>query len=187
MGVRFPYVIYPTHLTVHKNLGPLLVAISILEKRGHDVSLVVTGSGTQAASGRACPYGVVRGVLPPNVLGLGYVTNRQMDALIRCAAVVVSSSLYEAGNGPGLDAWARGVPVAMSRIPPFLEHVEVQGVRAKLFDPRDPRDIADKIGEILSEPARAREDAMESLLRIREITWKKTAEEYFSVFDQAVG
>ena len=187
MGVRFPYVIYPTHLSVHKNVGPLLIAISILERRGCDVSLVLTGLGTEAASGRACAHGVATGVSPFNVMGLGYVTNRQMDALIRCAAAVASSSLYEAGNGPGLDAWARGVPVAMSRIPPFLEHLEVQGMRAKLFDPRDPRDIAEKIGEILSDPARAHEDAMDSLLRIREITWKKTAEEYLSVFDQAVG
>jgi glycosyltransferase involved in cell wall biosynthesis len=186
MGVRFPYVIYPTHLTVHKNIGPLLVATFLLGQQGRDVSLVLTGSGTQAATGRACPNGVARGVSPPNVTGLGYVTNRQMDALIRCASAVVSSSLYEAGNGPGLDAWARGIPVAMSGIPPFLEHVEVQGVRAKIFDPRDPSDIAEKIGEILSDPDRAREDAQESLRRIREVTWRRTAEQYLSVFERAV-
>jgi glycosyltransferase involved in cell wall biosynthesis len=109
-----------------------------------------------------------------------------MDALIRCASAVVSSSLYEAGNGPGLDAWARGIPVAMSGIPPFVEHVEVQGVRAKIFDPRDPLDIAEKIGEILSDPERAREDAQESLRRIREVTWERTAEQYLSVFERAV-
>ena len=184
LGVGRPYVIYPTHMTVHKNIGPLLVAIWLLGEQGHDVSLVLTGHGTQAATGQACVHGVTRGTDTPNVLGLGYVTNRQMDALIRRASAVVSTSLYEAGNGPGLDAWARGVPVAMSRIPPFLEHVEVQRMRAKVFDPRDPRDIAEKIGQILSDPARAGADAAESLRWIREVTWRKTAEGYLSIFDE---
>lgn len=187
LGVRRPYVIYPTHLTVHKNIGPLAVAMSLLEQMGHSVSLVLTGFGTEVATGRACAYGVAREAGIPNVLGLGYVTNRQMDALIRCASAVASTSLYEAGNGPGLDAWARGVPVAMSAIPPFLEHMEVHGVRAKVFDPRDPRDIAGKIGEILSNPEAARRDAAISLENIRNLTWSQTADGYLSVFDELMG
>jgi len=187
LGVRTPYVLYPTQLTVHKNIGPLAVAISLLEEVGHSVSLVLTGLGTEAVKGRACAHGVARGEGNPNVLGLGYVTNRQVDALIRCASAVVSTSLYEAGNGPGLDAWVRGVPVAMSAIPPFLEHLEVQGVRAKVFDPRDPRDIAGKIGEILSNPEAARRDAAISRENIRSVTWSQTADGYLSVFDELVG
>lgn len=187
MGIRPPYLLYPVQLTVHKNIGPLLSAIYVLEGMGHPVSLVITGMGTEAATGRACAHGVLTGHERPNVFGMGYVDNRRMDALIKCAAVVVSTSLYEAGNGPGLDAWVRGVPVAMSAIPAFLEHVEAQGMRARVFDPRSPRDIAEKIGEILSDPSRAREDAEESLRHIREVTWRKTAEGYLSVFDEVLG
>ena len=73
-----------------------------------------------------------------------------MNALIMCASAVVNTSLYEAGNGPGIDAWALGVPVAMSDIPCFTEHIKYQNIRAELFDPRDPRDIAAKILTILN-------------------------------------
>ena len=36
------------------------------------------------------------------------VGRKIVDALIKHAKAVVSPSLYEAGNGPGLDAWMQG-------------------------------------------------------------------------------
>ncbi len=65
---------------------------------------------------------------PQNIYGLGYVDNVEIDGLIQSAHIVVNSSLYEGGNGPGFDAWSRGIPVAMSNIPPFLEHVAYHDV-----------------------------------------------------------
>ena len=186
LGINSQYVIYPTHLTIHKNIGPLLSAISLLREGGQDISLVLTGSGTEMATGRACMLGVEKDNSRPNVIGLGYVTNRQMDALIQCAAAVVTSSLYEAGNGPGLDGWARGVPVAMSNIPPFLEHMAVQGVRAEVFDPRNPRDIADKIRKIILNPAKAKADALYSKEAFKNWTWTEVAKKYLSIFDEAL-
>ena len=120
------------------------------------------------------------------VVGLGYVSNLQMDALIQCARAVVSSSLYEAGNGPGLDAWARAVPVVMSEILPFIEHIEVQDVKAHVFDPRNPQDIANKIIAILSDPEKAKEDALYSQKAMQKITWETVAEKYLAVFNKAV-
>jgi len=151
------YVFCGTHLTVHKNLGPLLAAHAIVRRRFPDVRLVLTGAGTEAASGVATSIGTIAAAEPPDVLGLGYVSNDQIDALIAHAAVVVNPSLYEAGNGPGVDAWSHGVPVAMSDIPSFREHLDVQGVRAVLFDPRDPADIAVKVIGILENPVDAEE------------------------------
>jgi glycosyltransferase involved in cell wall biosynthesis len=115
------------------------------------------------------------------------VSNDQIDALIQCATVVVSASLYEAGNGPGLDAWARGVPVAMSNIAAFMEHIEVQGVKAFVFDPRDPRDIAAKLREVLDDPDRARSEAEMSRRALENLTWRNCAAQYLQVFEQAAG
>ena len=53
------------------------------------------------------------------LLGLGYVTHTEIEALIQGARMVVNPSLYEGGNCPGFDAWIRGVPVAMSNLAPF--------------------------------------------------------------------
>jgi glycosyltransferase involved in cell wall biosynthesis len=186
LGLAGPYVLYPTHPMAHKNLGPLIAAISILEGDWPDLTLVFTGIGTELATGRASTIGSIRGAAS-NVFGLGYVSNQDMDALIACAEVVVSTSLYEAGNGPGLDAWGLGVPVAMSDIPVFREHVDVQGLEAALFDPRSPASIADAIRSILEDPPAAREGAARSKhLMETSRSWADTASEYLHVIDEAV-
>lgn len=186
LGINKTYILYPTNLCAHKNIGPLLAAIPIIKNRGHDVVLVLTGPDVEKINGHACETGVESGLGVQDVFGLGYVTNRQMDALIQCASVVVSTSLYEAGNGPGVDAWARKVPVAMSNIPAFTEHIRVQDVRAEVFDPRSPQDIADKIGNILTDPEKAKTDALHSQEAMKKITWLHTAANYLAVFDNAM-
>jgi glycosyltransferase involved in cell wall biosynthesis len=109
-----------------------------------------------------------------------------MNSLIQCAAVVVSSSLYEAGNGPGLDAWGCGTPVAMSDIPAFIEHLEVLGVRAQIFNPHSPQDIAEKIAFILDNPDDALADAEYSRTSMKRMTWENTAAGYLHAFRQAM-
>ncbi len=186
LGITKPYILCPTNLSVHKNLGPLFAAVQMLRKKGHDVLLVLTGPDVEIISGRTCEIGVELDAQGGDVRGLGYVTNLQMDALIQCASVVVNTSLYEAGNGSGVDAWARGVPVAMSAIPPFLEHIDVHGVKAEVFDPRNPQDIADKIHKVLSNPERAKKDALQSKQLLSTITWEHTAAQYLSIFEELI-
>lgn len=186
LGVSQPYILYPTNLCAHKNIGPLIVAIDDLWSLGFQFRLALTGHGTQGISGRASPTGIEIGLQPTNIIGLGYVTNEQINALIKCASLVVSTSLYEAGNGPGIDAWALGVPVAMSNIPPFTEHIDYQNVHAELFDPRNPRDISEKIQNILKNPQQAHEIAKHSQKAIAQITWSSVAEKYVEVFKATV-
>jgi glycosyltransferase involved in cell wall biosynthesis len=186
LGLQPPYILCPTHLSVHKNLGPLIAAHERISVRFPAVKLVVTGLWTDAATGHATSIGSVRDGAEPNVIGLGYVSNEQIDSLIECAAVVVNPSLYEAGNGSGLDAWSRGVPVAMSEIPSFVEHIEAFGVRAALFDPRSPDDIAEKISDILDQPETWQGYAAASRDAVRQQTWAQVAGEYLDVFDSAL-
>lgn len=187
LGVPPRYALYPTNTCSHKNAGPLVAAIALLREAGVRLPLVLTGPETDTVAGRATAIGVERGARDVDVFGLGYVGNDQIDALIQCATIVVTSSLYEAGNGPGVDAWARGVPVAMSNIPPFVEHIEVQGVQAQVFDPRDPRDIAAKLRQILEDPERARDGAEASRRAMQRLTWGDCAAQYLRVFERAAG
>ena len=186
LGVTGPYLLYPTHMCTHKNVGPLLAALALLNQQGRGLKLVLTGAGTDEIRGRAHALGVRLGLADPDVIGMGYVSNLQMNCLIQCAEVVVSPSLYEAGNGPGLDAWGLGVPVAMSDIPPYREHVEAIGVRAQMFDPRSPQSIAGSIGTILDGPERAAFDVQASTAALARLTWETTAAGYLEVFRYAI-
>lgn len=186
LGITKDFILYPTNVCSHKNIGPLLASLPILKSMGHNILLVLTGPGTEIINGHACEFGIELEESNKDVFGLGYVSNVQMDSLIQSASVVVSTSLYEAGNGPGIDAWVRGVPVAMSNIPAFLEHIKVQDVRAEIFDPRSPVDIANKIHNILANPEKAKADATHSRRAIEKITWSQTAEKYLDIFDESI-
>jgi glycosyltransferase involved in cell wall biosynthesis len=184
--VEGPYILCATHLAVHKNVGPLLAAHAILRRSHPNLRLVLTGARTHAVTGHATPIGTVRSEDDPDVIGLGYVSNEDIDALIAGAAAVVNPSLYEAGNGPGLDAWSLGTPVAMSDIPAFREHLTRLGVEAAVFDPRSPADIAAKVASILDDPIRWRESAARSKAAIRARGWEDVAADYLRVFDSAL-
>jgi glycosyltransferase involved in cell wall biosynthesis len=74
------------------------------------------------------------------------------------------------------------VPVAMSNIPAFIEHIEVFGVRAQMFNPKNSSDIADKIQNILMNKELALEDAKISQASIKNLTWDNVAEKYIKIF-----
>ena len=186
LGIASPFLLYPTHMCSHKNVGPLIAALALLRCQRRDLALVLTGAGTETIRGQASLIGVRLDRGDGDVIGLGYVSNLQMDALLQTAAVVASPSLYEAGNGPGIDAWGRGTPVAMSRIPAFMEHIDLQDMRAQVFDPRSPQDIADKIAAILDDPQRARDNAQHSKRALGRLTWDQTARNYITIFREAV-
>lgn len=180
------YILCPTHMCGHKNVGPLLSAHALLRKKGYQGGLVFTGAGTEVLNGKACLIGLEKKLDLQDVFGLGYISNEQIDALIQCADVLVNPSLYEGGCGPGFDAWARGVPVAMSNIPPFLEHMRAHDVRAEIFDPRSPEDIAEKILSILKNPSKIQEDVAYSQKAISHFTWERSAKGYLDVFEEVL-
>lgn len=185
LGITAPYLLYPTNTSTHKNIGNLLTAFYLLHKKHPSLKLILTGFGTEVINGRANSFGLEVGMENRNVIGLGYINNAQIDALIQCAEVVVSTSLYEAGSGPGLDAWQKGVPVAMSNIPPFTEHLEVQGVKAQIFDPKSPSDIAEKIEYILNHPEQMKKDIEDSQQKLARYDWSCVAQKYINAFEKA--
>jgi glycosyltransferase involved in cell wall biosynthesis len=182
--IKKEYILCPTNIRSHKNMGPLVSAFALLKKKHKDLLLVFTGSDTEVINGRCSTIGVEMGYEPKDVFGLGYVSNDEIDSLIQCASVVVNSSLYEGGNVPGFDAWERGIPVAMSNIPPFLEHMFVHQVHAEIFDPRSPEDIAEKLDAILSNPEQAKLKALQSKEAISHFTWERSAEGYLKIFEE---
>ena len=185
MGIDPPYLIYPTNTCGHKNIVSLVSAVHLLAERGLEIKLVLTGHGTENLSGHACQVGIERGLYPKNIIGLGYVTNKQMDSLIKCATALVTTSLYEAGNGPGIDAWSLGVPVAMSDTPCFTEHLQHQNVLAEVFDPLNPDDIARKLTKMLTDPEAAQSMAARSQEAIHKLTWPAVAGKYLETFKKA--
>ena len=197
-GIPADYVICPSNTSRHKNLAALLRAYSEV-RRLDGPPLVLIGGGTDILTGQTragfkladAPWlhealedsGLVLG---EDFFALGYVEDSEADSLIAGARLLVAPSVYEAGSGPGMDAWALGTAVVMSAIPPFEEHLSFLGVQAELFDPTRPEDMARGISAVLSDDARRREMVRESRSAMDRYTWHDVAEGYREAFETAI-
>ncbi len=178
-----PYILFPVHITSHKNIGNAIAATSVINQKGLKFRLVLTGGYTEHIKGKSNYFGLETGdSTEPDVEGLGYISDKQMHYLQHKAFAVLNTSLYEAGNGVGLDAWSLGVPVIQSDIPAFEEHINLQGVRAFTFDPRNANDIAKAISECFESVEKRQYFVKESLAASKKMTWEITANKYLKIF-----
>lgn len=185
-GINYKYIIYPTNLSIHKNIGILSKVIYTLNNNNFDIKLILTGSDTEKIIGKANETGIERGASCFDILGLGYVSDEEMDSLIQCSEIVISTSKYEAGCGPRIDAWRRGVPVAMSDIPSFKEHINVLNVRAIFFDIFNADDITEKLEFMLNNYDDMLKEAKISQENILKYTWEITARKYYQIFSDTI-
>lgn len=130
-GQRERFVLYPARGWPHKNHARLIQAMATLRREQPDLRLVLTGGGLDSL-----------GALPEWVDRRGLVSEAELHALYRSAAVMAFPSLYEGFGLPPLEAMASGCPVAVSSAGSLPE---VCGAAAILFDPADPEAIADGI------------------------------------------
>lgn len=194
-----PYMICASNTSRHKNIEGVIRAAGALKARGIRIPLVLAGSNTEhigqyagsdfppdhplAEFERLSTVVEEAGLeVGRDIRPLGYVSDSEIDALIRAATLVVAPSLYEAGSGPALDAWVAGTPVAFSDIAPFQEHLEFLGTEAFVFDPSDPADIANVLQAALEDPANACAMAERSQEAIARYTWRDVAAGYLSVY-----
>ncbi len=135
---REPFLLYPARVWRHKNHQRLLEAFARLRQSHPELSLVLTGGGTEALAG------------PPGVDARGAVPLAELVDLYRRAACVVFPSLYEGFGAPPLEAMACGAPVAASDRGSLRE---VCGGAAVLFDPLSPAAIAEAVSQALERAA----------------------------------
>jgi glycosyltransferase involved in cell wall biosynthesis len=106
----------------------------------------------------------------------GFVAEDELVDLYRRAAALVFPSLYEGFGQPVLEGMACGCPVACSNAASLPE---VVGDAARLFDPHDPRGIADAVRDVLDAPG---EWAARGLERAQLFSWDATARAHDAVY-----
>lgn len=184
MQVRGDYILCLNNISAHKNLGQVLSGYYYARQKFPNIRLIVAGHGTEGIRANAnVPWYVDHVESDAQVMSLGLRSDAEIKALIQGAKLVINGSVYEAGNGSGLDAWALGTPVAMSAIPAFIEHTRRLGVRAETFNPRCCFEIARAILRILENPALASIDSKHSSEAMKKYTWLDVASRYSLLFE----
>ena len=160
---REPFLLYPARSWAHKNHDRLFEAFAELRRERPELRLVLTGGGHTDA-------------VPEGVEVRGLVSEDELVGLYRRAAALVFPSLYEGFGQPPLEAMACGCPVACSNAASLPEIV---GNAASMFDPHDPRAIADAVRDVLAAPE---EWSARGLERARLFSWDATARAHDSVY-----
>lgn len=119
------------------------------------------------------------------ILRLGYIPDDDLVAIYNLATVYCQPSFYEGFGLPVLEAFACETPVVAARTQALVEIAE----QAALFaDPNDPKNIASKIIEVISDAELRTELIKEGIKKVKSYSWsntaKKTLEVYREVFSK---
>lgn len=170
-----PYVLAAGDLRPRKNLTVLVDAYRRLRARGLPHRLVLAGADLGA--GRE-----LRERASGEPLGLpGFVSDAELDALIRGADALVVPGVYEGFGLVALDAMARGCPVLLARAGALPELVG-DGAEAVLFDPHEAEELADALGRVLRDPAERARMSAAGRARAAGFSWERAAAETISVY-----
>jgi glycosyltransferase involved in cell wall biosynthesis len=154
----------------------LAAACALLRDEGRPVTVVATGAATDLAF-----HG-------PDLVGLGYVSGRDISLLYDLCDGVVQTSLYEAGSWPMIEAMDALRPVACSRIPSIVEQVERIGLEAELFDPTSVEAVATSLAALWDgvSAGTAPEAIAANAAAVRALQWSEVADAYLDVLEGAV-
>jgi glycosyltransferase involved in cell wall biosynthesis len=170
-GLPDRFLLSPNGCHLHKNYPVLDAALRILRRQGHPIKVVASGGGTDVRY-----HG-------PDLIGLGYVSARELQALYEESDGMVQTTLYEAGSFPMWEAFTVNKPVAISRVPPIVEQVERLGATVELFDPLNPEDVAGALARLWDGSEATSPEAIErNAAATAARTWNDVAGDYLSLF-----
>lgn len=159
-----PYVLAVGSLQEGKNFKSLLLA---MDQVTTGVRLVIVGGGDNVVfkSGVVLPSG--RTILA------GYVSDVELSALYRNAAVFAQPSVYEGFGLPALEAMALGAPIVCSNTASLPE---VCGDAALYFNPFSPAEIAGCIDRVVSDNFLQIELKARGSEQVKKFNWDKSSE-----------
>lgn len=173
-GVEEPYLLYVGHAYPHKNLRVLVDALGLVRRELSGVRLVLVGP-------RDRHYDALRAYAAgrPGVTFTGYVSDAELAALYRGAALFVLPSLSEGFGLPALEAMSQGTPVLSSHATCLPE---VCGEAAEYVDASDAGALAEKAVALLSSPSERERLRDAGLARAGEFSWRRMAEATLAVY-----
>ena len=173
-----PYLLYVGNVKPHKNLGALIMAFSFLiNDIPHDLVIVGKKEGF-ITSDTTSIFEAAK--LQGRVSFTGYVTEEALKQYMAHADVFVFPSLYEGFGLPPLEAMAAGCPVIVSNTASLPE---ICGDAALYCDPYRPRDIADRIMELLGDNVLREVLIRKGREHARKFNWNACIKETCEVID----
>ena len=162
-----------------KNIATILEVLLILKKRNLPIHLwkVGTDFNTEQKSF------IQKHSLERYVTYLGAPNKTTLVQVYNAADVLVAPSVYEGFGLTILEAMACGTAVVTSNVSSLPE---VAGDAAILLAPLDVKEIASTLHQLYGDPEYRQELVQKGLERVKQFTWKNTAEQVANVYEKVL-
>ncbi len=174
-----PYVLAVVSLSPHKNVPTVIRAFAAARARWnlpHELRLVgMPGTGARAVQAALT---IIPEDLP--VRYLGFVSEAELAALYRGAALCIFIPFVEGFGLPALEALAAGVPLIASNVSSIPE---VCGDAALLVSPSDTAAVANAIGQVLSDRTLSERLRRAGPPHAAQFSWMRVARETRAVYE----
>ncbi|MBN2028451.1 MAG: glycosyltransferase family 4 protein [Actinobacteria bacterium] len=179
-GLDAGYILFVGTVEPRKNLTRLVQAYAAFDREEREKSgeLVIVG-----APGWMGRRELSRIVSQAGVRWLGYLPQRELEAVYRGASIFVYPSVYEGFGLPVLEAMARGLAVVTSDSSSLREIGE--GV-ALLVDPMDPMELGKAMRRLILDEDMRGDLARKGRGRAAEYPWELTIEMTLEVYNDSL-
>jgi glycogen(starch) synthase len=181
-GEPGPLLVFAGRLVHEKGVQTLLRALRPLRETHPGLRLVVAGTGyhEQALRDLTRRLRLVRAVD-----FLGFVSERELPALLAAADAVVMPSFYEPFGIVALEAACAGAPLVVAETG-GLADLAANGVAVGSFPAGDVGALTSALGKVLVDPAAARRAAGRASRLVRQAyTWRSVAEQIAAIYQAA--
>ncbi len=176
-----PIILSAGKISPRKNVQGVLEALAQIAKEVPHHLVLVGGAGWETEQVLAK---LADGALQDRVHLLDYVTDAQLHALYKRAALYVHPSLYEGFGLTVLEAMASGVPVITSDSSSLPE---VAGDAGILVNPHDVGMIAEAMRILCHDTELQDRKRVEGMLRAKEFSWDDCAAQLGALFKDISG
>lgn len=169
LSTNDPYFLYVGTIQPRKNLSLLITAFSQFHKTHPEFKLVLAGKKGwlyEDIFKQVNLTGIEDSIVFP-----GFVSEEEKNKLYTNASAFILPSLYEGFGIPILEAMAHNCPVLSS----FSSSLpEVGGEACLYFDPKNSKDLVEKMEEIISDKNLVKKLIASGKNRIEEFSWNQT-------------
>jgi len=183
------FILYVGGIHERKNVARLIRSFAkLVREKGFPGKLLATGSVSGAPyqdKMKALLDKVVEETgMGEKVIFTGFVTDQELEALMRMTHFMIYPSLYEGFGMPLLEAMQVGTPVITSNVTAMPE---VAGGAAILVDPFNIEDITNGMAKLLGDDGLRNESIGKGFEVARAYSWKRTSEEYLALYESVRG
>lgn len=174
-------------LLPHRRFEDSIEAVKLLREEGHDVTLSIVGD-TENDKKYFEKLTALVGTLGVGKYAtfLGRISERELLHAYRDHDIYIFQHHLQSDGLSPFEAAASGLPIIVSRTAGSHE-VLTDGVNALFIDPKDPKDIADKVRRLMREPELYVRLSREGNDFVRKnFSWQKYTDEVLRVFGEVL-